>query len=137
MTDRSNTHVIAHVDDVMEHGRVVAQVEGREIAVFYHDGGFVAYLNWCAHQGGPCAEGPITGTTVASYDRASGEVETRWDREGEILNCPWHGWEYDLTTGECLSRSGKAIPSYPVQVEEDYVVLSLNAVSPGPHDHGE
>lgn len=125
MTADRTTHVIAHVNDVKERGRIVAELDGREIAIFHHENEFYAYLNWCIHQGGPCAEGRLTGTTTASFDRETATVETRWEREGEILNCPWHGWEYDLTNGECLSRSEMVLPSYPVHIEDDHVVVSI------------
>ncbi|HZP80657.1 MAG TPA: Rieske 2Fe-2S domain-containing protein, partial [Chthonomonadaceae bacterium] len=63
-----------------------------------------------------------------------------WGREGEILRCPWHGWEFDLLTGRSLFNPHKirvrtyevtvetpeeepAVPTYPVTVEADCVVL--------------
>ena len=37
-------------------------------------------------------------------DRAVTAVDRqRWGREGEILACPWHGWEFDLLTGAALA----------------------------------
>jgi len=118
-------HVVARADELADGDRLVAQVRGREVAVFRHDGEFYAYLNWCFHQGGPCCEGVLSGTAFATYDRDTGENDLRWDREGEILNCPWHGWEYDLLTGECLSRKGFTLPSYPVEVRDGDVVVAL------------
>ncbi|SEH15648.1 Ferredoxin subunit of nitrite reductase or a ring-hydroxylating dioxygenase [Natronorubrum sediminis] len=118
-------HVVAEADEIADGERVVTQLEGREIAVFHQDGEYYAYLNWCAHQGGPCGEGPLTGTEIASYDRESGDVERSWEREGEILNCPWHGWEYDLTSGDCLSRNGITLPSYQVEIEDGKIVVEL------------
>ena len=95
------------------------------MAVFRHDGDYYAYLNWCFHQGGPCCEGTLTGTYFATYDRETRDTTLRWDREGEILNCPWHGWEYDLRTGDCLSRTGRTLPSYPVEVRDGEIVVTM------------
>lgn len=118
-------HAVAAADELSDGDRIVAQVAGREVAVFRHDGEYYAYLNWCAHQGGPCCEGTLTGTAVAEYDPETAETELRWEREGEILNCPWHGWEYDLRSGDCLSRRGVSLPAYPVEVRDGEIVVSL------------
>ena len=126
MSGTSTTrHAVAKTDEIADGERLVTQIEGREIAVFLQDGEYYAYLNWCAHQGGPCVEGALTGTEIASYDRETGEVQSRWEREGEILNCPWHGWEYDLTNGNCLSRKGVTLPSYPVEIEGGKIIVVL------------
>jgi nitrite reductase/ring-hydroxylating ferredoxin subunit len=118
-------HVVAETTDVPEGERLVVELEGREIGVFNVDGEYYAYTNWCAHQAGPCCEGPITGTSKARFDAESLEVELSWVKEGEILNCPWHGWEYDVTNGECLSRAGISLVSHPVSVEDGQLVVSL------------
>ncbi len=118
-------HPVCEADELDAGHRLLVQLEGREIAVFDLGDEYVAYLNWCAHQGGPCGEGTRTGTRVAQYDRDTGEVEVSWERQGEILNCPWHGWEYDLRSGECLSRRDRTLPSYPVTVEDGTVRIHL------------
>ncbi len=125
MSGTAERHVVADADEIDNGERIVTQIKGREITVFRYDGDYYAYLNWCAHQGGPCGEGTLTGTSIASYDRETGEVDSYWGREGEILNCPWHGWEYDLTTGDCLSRTGVTLPSYPVEIEDGEIVVTL------------
>ena len=48
-----------------------------------------------------------------------------WTEEGHILNCPWHGWEYDVTTGECLSRNRVRLPAHDVEVRDGEIVVSL------------
>jgi nitrite reductase/ring-hydroxylating ferredoxin subunit len=118
-------YVVASTNDLNEGDRIVAQLKGREIGIFNVDGEYHAYTNWCAHQGGPCCEGNITGTQEASYDRGRGETTLEWTREDEILNCPWHGWEYDVTTGECLSKNRVRLPEHDVEVRDDEVVISL------------
>ncbi|MFB6170664.1 MAG: Rieske (2Fe-2S) protein [Haloarculaceae archaeon] len=121
----SERHVVGQADELSDGERLVTEVEGREVAVFRHEGEYYAYLNWCAHQGGPCGEGSLTGTEIASYDRETGELRSNWEREGEILNCPWHGWEYDLTSGDCLSRTDVTLPSFPVEVDDGEIVVRL------------
>jgi nitrite reductase/ring-hydroxylating ferredoxin subunit len=118
-------HVVAGADEIVDGERVVTQIKGREIAVFKLEGEYYAYLNWCAHQGGPCGEGALSGTRIAEWVPEDGDVETSWEREDEILNCPWHGWEYDLRSGECLSRQGVTLPSYPVEIVDEEIVVTL------------
>jgi nitrite reductase/ring-hydroxylating ferredoxin subunit len=59
----------------------------------------------CSHQGGPLSEGRLSGSRLA---------------------CPWHGWMYDVRTGQCLFPGrGAGVPSYPVQVDADQILLEL------------
>lgn len=121
--------VVCSHGDLSEGDRKLVQIKGREIAVFYLEGEYFAYVNWCPHQGGPACEGLISGTQEACYDRETKEVSLEWTREGKIMNCPWHGWEFDLTSGECLSRRPRQLPSYPVRIKEGDVVIEVGGQS--------
>ena len=118
-------HAVCATDELDDGDKLVVQLEGKEIAVFNIEGEYHAYLNWCPHQGGPCCEGKVSGTSTATYDRETMEVSLEWTKEDQIMNCPWHGWEFDLTSGECLSRRGTELPSFPVTVENDQVHVTL------------
>jgi nitrite reductase/ring-hydroxylating ferredoxin subunit len=118
-------YVVAGAEEVGDGERVLVQLEGREVGVFNVDGELFAYTNWCAHQGGPCCEGRLTGTQEATYDRETRETTLEWTREDEVLNCPWHGWEYDVTSGECLSKNRIRLPEHDVEVRDDDIVVSL------------
>lgn len=118
-------HVVAQAGELDDGDRIVVQLEGQEVGVFKLDGEYHAYSNWCVHQSGPACEGPIGGTRNATYDPDEQQVEEEWVKQGEILRCPWHYWEYDLRTGECLSDEDICLPSYPVRVEDGNVVVSL------------
>jgi nitrite reductase/ring-hydroxylating ferredoxin subunit len=94
-------------------------VDGLEIGVFNVDGEFYALANYCVHQGGPGCGGRISGRVTETEDG-----RLTYDRRGEIVCCPWHGWEYDITTGEHLADSKLRLPTFDV-VERDgeiYVV---------------
>lgn len=96
-----------------------------EIGVFRVDGAFVAYRNSCAHQGGPVCEGrffPRMTAVVTGDGLVHGE---RYDRSEPHLVCPWHGWEYDLKTGEFCGDRTRKLRAYQVEVEGDevYVVI--------------
>lgn len=122
---KENEHIIASVDNIDEGERLIVLLEGREIGVFNINGTFHAYPNWCPHMGAPLCEGPLEGTFEATFDRDSLETDLRWGRDGEMLTCPWHGFEFDVTDGTCRSDQKFNLRPYPVRVEEGNVIVTL------------
>jgi nitrite reductase/ring-hydroxylating ferredoxin subunit len=118
-------HIVADADDLGEGERLLIELKGRPIGIFNVDGEYRAYANWCAHQGGPVCEGALTGEQAATFDRETLETELEWTRDGEMLVCPWHGWQYDLVSGECPSRPGRQLPEYPVSIEDGKIVVRV------------
>jgi nitrite reductase/ring-hydroxylating ferredoxin subunit len=110
---------ICATDDLDPGERLIVDTGGRELAVFNVDGEFVAVANYCVHAGGPVCEGTLSGMVTASPD----EWEYGWDREGEILACPWHGWEFDLLSGEHLSDPNYRLLTYDVTVSDGIVYV--------------
>lgn len=102
--------------------RKVIDVNDREIGVFKIDGEFYALANYCPHQGGPVCEGEITGTIAAKKDD---EWSLSYERENEIVACPWHGWEFDITSGENLTTDDFAVPRYEVVVEGSDIYIEI------------
>lgn len=118
MTDGAGRlHRVGRTDELEPGDRLVAEVRGREVAVFNVDGAFHAVVNHCPHQGGPVCEGLLSGT-LGTDD--GGELVYR--RADRVLSCPWHGWEFDVTTGEHLAPSGFRLPMYEV-VNRDGVLF--------------
>jgi nitrite reductase/ring-hydroxylating ferredoxin subunit len=106
-------YIVGTVAEVPPGERKIVEVEGRSIGVFNVHGTFYALRNTCPHQGGPLCRGSIKGMTMPS---APGEYV--WAREGEILRCPWHGWEFDLTTGRAICEPHRTrVRTYEVTVE--------------------
>ena len=96
----------------------------KEIGVFRHEGKFFAYSNYCLHQGGPACEG----ITVAKVEELLRPDKTSLglffsDTEMNFV-CPWHGYEYDMKTGECISNRRLKLRSYKVveKGEDVYVI---------------
>ncbi len=106
-------HVVATVREIPPGARKLVTVRGRQIAVFNLDGEYFGLFNRCPHQGGPMCEGILTGLIESNEP---GHYE--YSRKGEILRCPWHGWEYDIRTGQswCDPNDTK-VRAYPVTVE--------------------
>ncbi len=95
---------IASVSDVASGSGKVVQAQDKSIALFNVDGTFYAIDNTCAHRGGPLGEGSL---------------------EGAVVTCPWHGWEYDVTKGECSSNPPASVTHYAVKVEGSDVLVNL------------
>lgn len=72
------------------------------VGVFNVDGEYYAMKNDCPHQRAPLCEGKLTGTTTSDTPG-----EYNWERDGQIVTCPWHGWEFDITTGESVFNPHK------------------------------
>ena len=106
-------YVVATTMEVPPGGRKIVEVAGRSIGIFNVGGEFLALRNRCPHQGGPLCEGGLSGLLEAS---APGEY--RYSRPGEMLRCPWHGWEFDLRTGQSwFDPERMRVRRYPVSVE--------------------
>ena len=78
---------------------------GRQtIALANVDGKFHAINNVCFHRGGPLGEGELEGTVVI---------------------CPWHGWQYDVTTGKLVTNPAVGVLCYPVEVRGEDVFVDV------------
>ncbi len=120
-----NEYIVGSAEELTDGERLLVELEGLEIGVFNLDGEYVAYLNWCPHQGGPLCEGGIGGTTEVSFTRKTLEVNLEWVGEGEILRCPWHSWEFDLRDNEFLHDAAVTLPRYPVYERNGKIVLEI------------
>jgi 3-phenylpropionate/trans-cinnamate dioxygenase ferredoxin subunit len=105
-------HVVAAVGEIAPGGHKVATLSGREIVVYNVHDEYFALINRCPHEGAALCYGPVVPRFVS---RRPGEYHL--ERHGEMLRCPWHGWEFDIRTGQswCHPDSVKA-RSYPVEV---------------------
>ena len=89
---------VASTAEVKPGQAVVVEVNNKTLAVFNVDGAFHAIDNTCVHRGGPLGEGDV---------------------EGSVVTCPWHGWQFNVTTGECVKNPAAKVEVYPVKVEGD------------------
>ena len=104
--------------------RHIVRVGENEIGVFRHGDAYHAYSNFCLHQGGPACEG----LTIAKVEeRIMPDKTSRGlyfsDKDMQFV-CPWHGVEYDMFTGECVSDRRLKLKKYDVIEKGDdiYVV---------------
>ena len=132
-------HVVATVDEIPPGERKLVTVEGRDIVIFNLSGSYHGLLNRCPHQGGNLCDGVVTGLVKSE---TPGEYD--YQRPGEIIRCPWHGWHFDIKTGQSWgdpervytksyavdTAPGKTLVEGPYQaetvevtVENEYVVV--------------
>ena len=116
-------YVVGSVNELPVGSKRILQIDGLEIGVFNVNGSYYALPNHCFHQGGPLCEGKVGATLFAT---AESGWKPAWVHEGEILVCPWHGMEFNITTGRCLSRPRARLRRFPVRVKDDQVVLIVN-----------
>ena len=113
-------HLVARRSQFAEADRIIAEIDGREIAVFELDGEFHALADYCVHQGGPLCEGIRSGALTTNK-----EFELEYSRDGAVVSCPWHGWEFDVRTGEHLAETGYKTPTYEVVLDGEDVYVRL------------
>ena len=104
-------HVVAAVGEIAP-GTARTSPAGREICVFNVHGEHYALINRCPHEGAALCFGHVLGCFNSNRPG-----EYRLTRHGEMLRCPWHGWEFDIKTGQswCHPESVKA-RTYKVEV---------------------
>ena len=113
----------------------------RDVAIFNVQGVLHAIADRCPHEGASLCKGKIT----ALVD-SDGPGDYRLERRGELVRCPWHGWEFDILTGKSycdpnrlkvrsydvkvspgsdLAEGPYQIEVYDVSVQDDYVIVTL------------
>lgn len=118
-TAERTTHHVGPVAEIDVGESLLVEFNGIEIAIYHTENGFFAMSNYCVHQGGPLCEGPVTGTVSQDTDG-----RLTYDSDQEVVKCPWHGWEFELESGEHLSRPQYSQPTYEVETRDGelYVV---------------
>lgn len=88
------------------------EVEGKKYVLSYYEGQFGALNNKCNHMGAPLAKGKL--------------------KKG-CVECPWHYWQFNHTTGEAqaqstepLSSNGGHVPKIPLKIENGSLYINPN-----------
>ncbi|SDT53706.1 Rieske (2Fe-2S) protein [Bradyrhizobium canariense] len=136
-----NRHVVGKAPDMPPGSHKIVEVAGRHIGVFNVNGEFFALLNRCPHGGAELCKGAVVGLV-----QPQGVGEYTIVRKGEFIRCPFHGWEFEIKTGQSycapnrlkirsfdvtvqsgdqLVKGPYVAESYDVRVEDDYVVVTL------------
>ncbi|HTV59701.1 MAG TPA: Rieske 2Fe-2S domain-containing protein [Verrucomicrobiae bacterium] len=78
------------------------RVGEKAVALAHTSGGFCAISGECLHRGGPLGEGSLDGT---------------------VVTCPWHGWQFDVTTGKSCLNASEGVATYPTEIRGDEVFV--------------
>ena len=101
----SELREVAKVGDIQEGTAILVEIGGKEIALFNAGGRYYALDNECTHVGGPLSEGEL---------------------EGHIVTCPWHGAEFDITSGEALAPPAEEdVGCYKVTVDGESIFIEI------------
>ena len=132
-------HVVARASEIPPGARKLVRLNGRGVVVFNVKGEFFALSDQCPHKGASLSGGKMTGLV-----ESDGPGDYTYTRVGEIVRCPWHGWEFDVRTGRsyCDPRRMRLMQfnvsvepgakvvegpyvaeTFKVAVEDDYVVV--------------
>lgn len=90
------------------------------VVVCSEAGRYYAVRGICPHQGADLGKGQLTSLTVSEEPGVYG-----FAKEGEILRCPWHSFDYDVVSGKCISAPNLRVKTYPVYVDDGEIVVDL------------
>ena len=96
------------VDDCPPSTAREAVVGDRIVAVYNIEGRFYGLDGVCPHQGGPLGKGTLSGC---------------------VVTCPWHGWQFDVVTGQSQLSSNVHQPKLPVRVIDGKVYVAIDLES--------
>jgi nitrite reductase/ring-hydroxylating ferredoxin subunit len=121
--------VVGRVEEIPPGQRkLVVPFRGKAgIGVFNVGGEFFALRNLCPHKSGPLCTGFVSGRMIADGPPTTeNEGGLDYADEGRIIRCPWHLWEFDLTTGACLVDDAVRVKTYPVVVRDGEIIVQYS-----------
>jgi NAD(P)H-dependent nitrite reductase small subunit len=97
-------HGVADVSEIPSGRGRVLEVAGRQLAVFNLDGKFYAMDNTCPHRGGPLGDGMVV---------------------GNVVTCPWHGWQFDVSNGRSMRNASVCVTTFPTSVDGTTIFVEV------------
>jgi nitrite reductase/ring-hydroxylating ferredoxin subunit len=108
-------------------GRRVVDVEGVAVGVFCHNGKFTAFENVCPHMGGPVCQGKIIARVEEPLAQDKTSLGLSFSKEKINVACPWHGYEFDISTGQHQGNPRLRLRPVKIEVVEGELVITLPA----------
>jgi nitrite reductase/ring-hydroxylating ferredoxin subunit len=96
--------LVGGADEIPEGERKLVQVDDLSIGVFHHKSAWYALHNSCLHRGGPVCTGSL---------------------DGDVLTCPWHGYQYNVTTGRLIVDPSAKLETFPVEIRNGNLYLEV------------
>jgi nitrite reductase (NADH) small subunit len=117
--------IVAKVHEIPPGGRkLITPWKGLAgVGIFNIDGHFYALRNLCLHRLGPLCTGQVSRRVVSAAHPCDAHEAAPFEQGGEVIRCPWHLWEFDIVTGQCLVDPHVRVKTYPVQIEGDTILI--------------
>lgn len=114
---------IGRAEDFPLETLTLAKAGTRSIGVVRRaDGTVNAVRNWCPHKGAEVCKTKLSGTTIPG---PPGTLQ--WGHDGQIVRCPWHGFEFDIATGRRpYSDSRMALRVYPARIADGMILVDMS-----------
>lgn len=113
---------VGRVDEFDNRSTRIVETNIGEIGVIRIDQEYYALLNRCLHQQGPVCRGNIEPEITGDYSEVGERVKEEYG-EKCFIKCPWHGWEYNIETGDLAGHSELSLPTFDVIVEDERVYV--------------
>lgn len=114
-------YTVADAADIPPGSVTVVELGRHGVGVYNIGGEFFAVNNYCPHEGAPICSGRVQSTNVFDEERR----EYVQVLEGRVLRCPWHQWEFDITTGRSVAKPERRVKTYDVEIVDGKVVVWL------------
>lgn len=113
---------VGRLDELTDSNPLALNIDGRPLGVCKVGDKVYAFRNMCPHRRAPLTCGTVEGTMLPVPNAG----ELNYGMEGQVLRCPWHGWEFSIETGESLfGVSDTKVRTYPVSVRDGDVYVDL------------
>ena len=99
-----NWKIVGPVEDYLVGNKWIIHINEKPIALFKYEEKFYAMKNSCLHQGFPLADG-----NLKKY----------------MVECPLHGWVYDIRDGKCLSLENRYTISYKLRLHKGILEINM------------
>jgi nitrite reductase (NADH) small subunit len=124
-------------DDVTPDKVCLVEVDGIEVGLLRTGGDVVAFENVCPHQGGPVCDGEVLSPVEAVLDGEQRIVHERFAEHHRILICPWHGYSFDVATGECITDRKIRLRRWRARERDGLIYLTAGGRAPSTRRNAE
>lgn len=118
-------YIVGPLEDLPLQRALLVQIGGQRIGVYRIGESVRAYENVCPHMGGPVCQGEVVEWVEEVVDPEGLVIEQRVVPGRWHLACPWHGLEFDLSSGKCIADPRLRLRQYPCWVENGVVYIRV------------
>lgn len=129
MTEKKSTRDISigKYLELKSEDKIVLNIDGLQVGVYFLDDEIRAWHNVCPHSGGPVCQGRTMPLTLQSVDENKKSLGLNYSKTKQNLVCPWHGAEFDILTGRHPINTTIRLRALPINIVDGEVILTINA----------